>query len=170
MGTGHILDMLPKEKYDEFEYGLSIFRAFAEKIEDYSFSTQKYEPSSIKTFAYHFKRFEHEHKNLLAHRHLNEHHFMNRVNSKLVCANWVFAMDKNSCPLNSTLAKSFPQKSSDQNPPNQSTCFVPESLENSERYSRFFYDQTTPKTSIGPDELVDLLKLLQEDLPSCVDP
>lgn len=111
-GTGHILDMLPNKQYDEFEYGLSIFRAFAEKIEDYSYSSSKYEPNSIKTFAHHFKKFEHEHKNLPAHQHLSEHHFLNAINHKLNCSNWIFSMSKSSCPSNSTIAKTFPHQNS----------------------------------------------------------
>lgn len=51
-GTGHLLDLVPRVQYEEFELGLSIFKAFSGKIEDYLHADTKYEPSVLKTFTY----------------------------------------------------------------------------------------------------------------------
>lgn len=169
-GTGHLLDLVPGKYRQEFETGMSIFKAFYGRIEDFTHEKTKFEPTHLKNFAFALDSMNDYDKSELQYHHksFRYRHSVNELNHIFRHTKYKFGLKRSDCP-SGTVAPFFPV-SEQLYTDSEAICVLPKSIMNSkDQLKDFIRKDGTVVEAIESSKIHDWVDSMNKALPEKTD-
>ena len=170
LGTGHLLDLVPPEQYEEFQIGLNIFRAFQGKMEDFTHAVTKYEPFVLKSFTYELDKMISYQENIEKkdHKSINYENSIIELNKLFSCSKYTFSLTRLGCPALSVIADRYPVAQNIYTEALNKICLTPTAMMRSEDFIKYLVKDDYIVEKLEFDQITILISKIEESLPSCV--